>query len=216
MSKIKVEQSRRRARRRRDDQDYLAVHQGQVDPALPGYRPQVLRPVHPEPRCHRRPDHRRRRERDQAVRRGCEMRHDHAGRGPGHRVRAQEDVALAQRHDPQHPRRRGLPRADRGLQHPAVRAGLDPAHHHRPPRPRRPVPGHRLRRARPGPGHDQLHPGRRRRPAAGPRGRAVRRRRGRHGHVQLRRLDRATSPGPPCGTRSTASTRCTCPPRTRS
>ena len=28
-------------------------------------------------------------------------------------VRPEEDVAVAQRHDPQHPRRRGLPRADR-------------------------------------------------------------------------------------------------------
>ena len=49
--------------------------------------------------------------------RGRQVRHDHAGRGPGRGVRAEEDVALAERHHPQHPRRRRLPRADRGVQH---------------------------------------------------------------------------------------------------
>ena len=44
-------------------------------------------------------------ERDQGVRRRREVRDDHARRGARRGVRAQADVALAQRHDPQHPRR---------------------------------------------------------------------------------------------------------------
>ena len=72
------------------------------------------------------------------------------GRGPGRGVRPEEDVALAERHDPQHPRRRRLPRADHHHQHPAAGAGLDQADHHRPSRPRRPVQGDRLQ-GRPAP-----------------------------------------------------------------
>ena len=53
------------------------------------------------------------------------------------------DVPVAERDDPQHPRRRDLPRADRDLEHPAAGPGLDEADHHRPPRLRRPVPGRR-------------------------------------------------------------------------
>ena len=53
---------------------------------------------------------------------------------------------LAERHDPQHPRRRGVPRADHHQQHPAAGAGLDQADHHRPSRPRRPVQGDRTSR----------------------------------------------------------------------
>ncbi len=37
-------QPRRRARRRRDDADHLAVDQGQADPPVPRRRPEVLRP----------------------------------------------------------------------------------------------------------------------------------------------------------------------------
>ena len=48
-----------------------------------------------------------------AVRRRRQVRDDHPGRGAGRGVRPEEDVALAERHDPQHPRRRRLPRADR-------------------------------------------------------------------------------------------------------
>ena len=49
-----------------------------------------------------------------------------------------------ERHDPQHPRRRHLPRADHHAEHPAAGAGLDQADRRRPSRLRRPVPGHRL------------------------------------------------------------------------
>ena len=85
-------------------------------------------------------------ERDQGVRRRRQVRDDHARRGARRGVRPQADVPLAQRHDPQHPRRRHLPRADRHREHPAPGAGLDEADHHRPPRLRRPVPRRGLRR----------------------------------------------------------------------
>ena len=68
----------------------------------------------------------------------------------------EDDVPLTQRHDPQHPRRRDLPRADHHQQHPAAGARLDQADRHRPPRPWRPVQGHRLRRPRPRQGHHHL------------------------------------------------------------
>ena len=84
-------------------------------------------------------------ERHQAARRRRQVRDDHPGRGAGRGVRPEEDVALAERHDPQHPRRRDLPRADHHQQHPAAGAGLDQADRHRPSRVRRPVPRHRLR-----------------------------------------------------------------------
>ena len=74
------------------------------------------------PRRDGRPDHRRRRERDQEARRRREVRDDHPGRGAGRGVRPEADVALAERHDPQHPRRRHLPRADHHLEHPAAGA----------------------------------------------------------------------------------------------
>ena len=74
------------------------------------------------------------------------------------RVRPEEDVAVAERHHPQHPRRRHLPRADRDLQHSPAGAELDQADHHRPSRARRPVQGHRLRGAGPGHGDDHLRP----------------------------------------------------------
>ena len=44
VAKIKVVEPGRRARRRRDDPDHLAVHQGPADPAVPRRRPEVLRP----------------------------------------------------------------------------------------------------------------------------------------------------------------------------
>ena len=58
MAKIKVEGPGRRARRRRDDPDHLAVHQGPADPPVPRRRPGVLRPRHRAPRRDRRPGHR--------------------------------------------------------------------------------------------------------------------------------------------------------------
>ena len=91
------------------------------------------------------------------------MRHDHPRRGPRRGVRPEEDVEEPERDDPQHPRRRHLPRADRHLQHPPPGPGVDEADHHRPPRPRRPVQGHRLQGARGRHRHADLHPGRRRR-----------------------------------------------------
>ena len=134
-------------------------------------------------------------ERHQEVRRRREVRHHHARRGARRGVRPEEDVEEPERDDPQHPRRRDLPRADRHLQHPPPRAGLDQADRHRPSRPRRPVQGHRLQGARRRHGDDDLHPGRRRR-ADGDGGRRVRRRRRRgDGHVQLQRLDPRLRPG---------------------
>ena len=71
---------------------------------------------------------------------GRQVRHDHAGRGAGRGVRPQGDVPLAQRDDPEHPRRGDLPRADRDLERAAAGARLDQADRHRPSRLRRPVP----------------------------------------------------------------------------
>ena len=59
-------------------------------------------------------------------------------------VRPQADVAVAERHDPQHPRRRDLPPADHLPERAAAGAGLDQADRRRPPRLRRPVPRDRL------------------------------------------------------------------------
>ena len=195
MAKIKVDEPGRRARRRRDDPDHLEADQGPADPAVPRRRPGVLRPVDPAPRRDRRPGHRRRGQRHQAARRRRQVRHDHPGRGAGRGVRPEEDVALAQRHDPQHPRRRGLPRADH---HVATCPRLVPGwtkpivigrHAH----------GDQYKATDfvvPGPGTVTITytPGRRRR-ADGVRGRQVPRRRRRDGHVQLRRLDPRLRPG---------------------
>ena len=81
----------------------------------------------------------------------------HARRGAREGVRPQGDVAVAQRHDPQHHRRHDLPRADRLQERAAPGAGLDPSDRDRPPRLRRPVSRHRLRRAGQGQAHDQVH-----------------------------------------------------------
>ena len=101
-----------------------------------------------------------------------EMRDHHARRGAREGVQPQGDVEVAQRHDPQHPRRRHLPRADHLQERAAPGAGLDPADHHRPPRLRRPVPRHRLQVPRQGQADDQV----RRRGRQGDRARGVRRR----------------------------------------
>ena len=149
---------------------------------------EVLRPLDREPRRDRGPDHGRRRQRDQGARRRRQVRDDHPRRGAGRGVRAEGDVPLAERDDPQHPRRRHLPRADRDLEHPAPGPGLDEADRDRPPRLRRPVPGDRHGRPRRGDADTHLHAQGRLR--AG-RARRVRlpRRRDRDGDVQPRRLD---------------------------
>ena len=117
------------------------------------------------------------------------MRDDHTGRGPGRGVRSQEDVAVAQRDDPQHPGRSDLPRADHHVQRPAPRARLDEADHHRPSRPRRPVQGDRLQGSGGRHRHDHLQPERRRRADRTGSGHVRRGRRRRDGDVQLPRLD---------------------------
>ena len=73
------------------------------------------------------------------------------------RIQPQEDVPLAQRHDPQHSRRHDLPRADRLQERAAPGAGLDRADRDRPPRLWRPVPRDRFQGARPRQADDDLH-----------------------------------------------------------
>ena len=177
----------RRARRRRDDPDHLAVHQGQADPPLSRHRPPVFRPRRREPGRHERPGHGRGRRGDQAGRRRREMRHHHARRGAREGVRPQGDVEVAERHDPQHPGRRDLPRADHLPERAAPRAGLDAADHRRPPRLRGPVPRDRLQGARQGPPDDQVRGRGRHGDREG--GLQVPGRRRRDGDVQPRRLD---------------------------
>ena len=65
----------------------------------------------------------------------------------GEGIQPQEDVAVAQRHDPQHHRRRDLPRAHHLQERAAPGAGLDAADRHRPSRLWRPVPRDRHPRA---------------------------------------------------------------------
>ena len=156
MNKIKVEEPGRRPRRGRDDAGHLAADQGEAD--LPLSRPAaaLFRPVDRESRSHRRPGHHRRGPSHPGLRRRREMRDHHARRGAGEGVRPQEDVEVAERHHPQHPRRRHLPRADHLQQRAAARAGLDQADRHRPPRLRRRLPRHRFPRARQGQAHHRL------------------------------------------------------------
>ena len=115
------------------------------------------RPGRQEPRRDRRPDHHRRGRGDQGARRRRQVRHHHAGRRARHGVQAQEGLALAQRHDPRHPRRHGLPQADHGQQHPARGAELEQADHDRPPRLRRSLQEPGVHRHRPGQGRAGLH-----------------------------------------------------------
>ena len=139
MAKIKVKNPGRRARRRRDDPDHLAMDPRAADPALPRRRPALFRPQHREPRRDRRQGDGRSGRSDQAVWRRRQMRDHHARRGAGRGIRPQEDVEVAQRHHPQHPQRRRLPRADRDFQHPAPDPRLDRPDRRRPPCLRRPV-----------------------------------------------------------------------------
>ena len=120
-------------------------------------------------------------------RRRRQMRDHHARRGAGEGIQPQGDVPLAERHHPQHPRRRHLPRADHLQERAAPGAGLDQADHHRPPRLWRPVPRDRLQGPRQGQAVSHLR--RRRRQEDRARGVPVPRRGRRHGDVQSRRLD---------------------------
>ena len=159
MAKIKVTNPDRRDGWRRDDADHLASHQGKADPSLSRHRPDVFRPRHRQTRRDARPDHHRRRGSDQKSRRRRQMCHHHARRSAREGIQSARDVPFAERHHPQHPRRRHLPRADHLQKRAAAGAGLDAADHHRPPRLRRSVPRHRLQ----GAGQGQAVPDLRRR-----------------------------------------------------
>ena len=143
---------RRRDGRRRDDPHHLEAHQGQADPALRRRDARVLRPRHGVSRQDQRPGDDRRGQRHQEARRRRQVRDHHAGRGAREGVQPQGDVEEPQRHDPQHPGRRHLPRAHHLQERAAPGAGLDQAVRDRPPRLRRPVPRHRL--PLPRQGHD--------------------------------------------------------------
>ncbi len=161
-----------------------------------------------------RPGHHRRRQRHQEARRRRQVRDHHAGRGARQRVQSEGDVEEPQRHHPQHPRRRHLPRAHHLPQRAAPGARLDAAHRHRPPRLRRPVPRHRLPLPRQGHADHQVRRRGRRDDRA--RGVQVAGQRRRPGDVQSRRLASASSRAPPSTTRSTATIPPTCRPRTPS
>ncbi len=108
------------------------------------------------------------------------------------RVQAEEDVAQPERHDPQHPRRHDLPRADHLQERAAPGAALVPADRHRPPCLRRHLPRDRDQDPRPGQGHDGLHARGRQ---AGRDGRSsTSRARRRHGHAQHQQVDRGLRP----------------------
>ena len=159
----------------------------------------------------------RRGQRDQEARRRRQVRDHHAGRGAGRGVRPEEDVGVAQRHDPQHPRRRRLPRADHHQQHPAAGAGLDQADRDRPSRARRPVQGDQLQGARRRRADHHLHA---RRTAREPIQHVVANY-GADGGVAMGMYNFNKSiarlrPGVASRTACSATTRSTCRPRTRS
>ena len=118
------------------------------------------------------------------------------GRGAGRGVRPQEDVGVAQRHDPQHPGRRRLPRADHHL---ATSRGWCPAGPSRSSIGRH-AHGDQYKATNfkvPGAGQLTITftPDDGGEPIEHVVVRLRRRRRRRDGHVQLQRVDRATSPG---------------------
>ena len=104
----------------------------------------------------------------------------------------EKDVEVAERHDPQHPRRSHLPRADHLQQRAAARAGLDQADRDRPARLWRRLSRHRFPRARQRQAHHLLR--RRGRHANRARGARVQGTRRRARHVQSRRTRYAISP----------------------
>ena len=81
--------------------------------------------------------------------------------GAGRGIRAQEGLAVAQRHHPWHPRRHRLPQAHHGEEHLARGPQLENAHRHRPPRLRRHLQGVEFVVPRPGQGRACLHSRRR-------------------------------------------------------
>ena len=122
-------------------------------------------PLDPKAGRDRRSDHHRRRRGDQGQQCRREMRDHHAGRGARRGIRPEEDVALAQRHHPQHPRRHGVQGADHLRERATPGAGLDPADRDRPSCLRRSVPRDRLQGARPRHADHDLHARRRLGPA---------------------------------------------------
>ena len=147
----------RRTRRRRNDPRDLEGYQGPSDPAVSRHRPGILRSGHREPRRHRRPGDHRRGAGHQARTCRRQMRHDHPRRGTRRGIRPQAHVEVAQRHDPQHPGRHDLPRADRHLEHPPSGSRVDQADRGGTPCVRRPVQGHRFQGSRAGAAHRHLH-----------------------------------------------------------
>ena len=183
----------RRDRRRRDDAYHMGLHQGAFDPALSRHRPSLLRSRYRASRRHRRSGDNRCRPRHPGAWRGRQMRDDHARREAGRGVRPQANVALAQRHHSQHPRRHGVPRADHLPQCATIGAGLDRSHCHRPSRLWRSIPRHRLRGPRRRQADRDLHPGGWWR-AGRARDLRVPRRWRRAWHVQPRRVDPGLRP----------------------
>ena len=130
------------------------------------------------------------------------------GRGPRQGIQPEADVAVPERHDPQHPRRHHLPRADHLQERAAPGPALGQAGGRRPPRLRRPVQGQRDPVRRPGHGQADLH-------AEGRRRRRSRRKCSRRPAAASRwRCTTSTTPSgasraPASTTRSTATTRST-------
>ena len=130
-------------------------------------------------------------------------------------IRPQADVAVAERHHPQHPRRHDLPRADHLQERAAPRAALGQAGGRRPPRLRRSVPraGLHVPRRR----HASRSAGRPRAAASRSRARSSRPRAAASRwacSTSTRRSRASRAPASP--TRSAATTRSTCRRRTRS
>jgi hypothetical protein len=91
------------------------------------------------------------------LRRRRQVRDDHARRGAREGIQPQGDVEVAERHDPQHPRRHVFREPIVCKNVPRLVPGWTQPDRHRPPRLRRPVSRHRFRRARQGQAHDDLH-----------------------------------------------------------
>ena len=88
---------------------------------------QVFRPVGRASRRDQRPGDDRRGRGDQGLRRRRQMRDDHARRGARQGVPSQGNVEEPERHDPQHSRRRHLPRADHLQERAAPRSRAGPS-----------------------------------------------------------------------------------------